>query len=109
MTAHNSIRLRGTITECTTGPAPTCARWTYQRTAPGKGNLPGSGAFDYQRRRTVVPSDPRTPAQVARRATFREAVAEWQALPEPARATWRAAADGLPLSGYNLYISRRIR
>lgn len=109
MTSYHSLTLRGTITECTPADPPACTKVVYQKVAPGKGNLPGTGDYAYQRRRHVIPADPRTPAQVARRATFAAAVTEWQAMTDDQRRAWRAAAAGLAISGYNLYISHRTR
>ena len=53
-------------------------KYVFQRVAPGKGNLPDRPALDLQLRRHVIPLDPMTPAQIARRDLFRAAVARWR-------------------------------
>ena len=54
----------------------------------------------------AVPRNPRTPRQQSGRRRFADAVAAWRALaPEERRAYAREARD-LPVSGYNLFISR---
>lgn len=47
----------------------------------------------------------RTQAQHAQSDRFKAAVAGWHALTNPGRQTWRNAASGTGLSGYQLYIS----
>jgi hypothetical protein len=46
------------------------------------------------RRRYVVPRDPRTPAQLARRDAFGRAAALWATLTQEQYGLWRAAAEG---------------
>ena len=60
-------------------PALPFGKYVFQRVAPGKGNLPDRKALDLQLRRHVIPIDPMTPAQIARRDLFRAAVARWRA------------------------------
>lgn len=104
MPATNSILVLGTLTECTTEQPPSCERITYQRVAPGLGNLPGDGSYNYQRRRAVKPADPKTPAQLSRRALFGAAVAAWKALTDEQREVWSLAATNTGISGYNLFL-----
>lgn len=79
--------------------------YVYQRTAPGKGNIPTDPARALQLRAWVIPYDPRTPAQLAQRATMRAAVTAWQALPPPAREQWRDAGKNRGIPAYNAFLS----
>ncbi len=83
--------------------------YVYQRTAPGKGNIPTDPARALQLRAWVIPADPRTPSQLAQRNTMREAVAAWQAMPQPARDAWRAQGLARNLPAYNAFLSAYMR
>ncbi|HOP64805.1 MAG TPA: hypothetical protein PK906_15620 [Spirochaetota bacterium] len=56
-----------------------------------------------------IPENPRTEAQQANRASFAEAVKEWQALPETVKTFYNRMAAGKPLSGYNIFISMKMK
>lgn len=49
-------------------------------------------------------ADARTPAQLAARDTFRNAVDFWHVLTDTEKADFAAQAKGTPLTGYNLFI-----
>lgn len=89
-------------------PAPTDPtgrrRVVYQRVKKGLGNIPRHATKDLQRRRHVIPADPKTPTQRAGRARIAAATAAWQALAEPAKQAWRDTALTLPLSGFQLFV-----
>ena len=102
------LSIRGTITECTGGPVPSCEKVVYQSVAPGCGNLRGNGTYNKQRRRWVKPTDPHTPAQMTRRAAFAAAVFSWQIAPQATRDAWNLAARGSGMSGFNRWISRHL-
>jgi len=76
----------------------------FQKTAPGRGNIPGDRTRSLQNRAYVIPFDPATPAQLARRAAFAAAVAAWHALSPPERAEYDARAKRMAISGFNLYL-----
>ena len=57
-------------------------------------------------KRYAVPRNPRTPRQQARRRRFADAVVAWRRLPPEARRRFQEEGRDLPLSGYNLFISR---
>lgn len=99
-----TLTIAGTVTEL--DPTPT--RYTYQRVAPGRGNLPGNGSFDLQRRLTVTPADPKTPAQLARRAAFASAVAQWHTLDPLEKQEWRTIGAASGITGFNAFISHAI-
>lgn len=60
-------------------------------------------------RRYVVPCNPHTPEQTKMRKTFADAVSAWQTLAEYKKTQWNHRALALPMSGYNLYISKQMR
>jgi hypothetical protein len=104
-----NIEIAGTITEPAANPAQPPERWVYQRTYPGLGNIPGDPTRSRQRRRHVVPADPRTPAQLAQRARLAAASAAWRDLPDHDRQLWIAAAKSSQLTACQLYIRHHMR
>ena len=52
----------------------------------------------------AVPSNPRTPAQIAHRALFSAAVADWKELSPAEKDNWNQQASGRPLTGFNLFV-----
>lgn len=87
-------------------PAAPPVRMVMQRTGEGFGNVEGIPGQKLQLRAHVIPHDPKTPAQLARRALFAAAQAAWYALTLPERATWTADADAYALTGRQ-YFTRR--
>ena len=59
-------------------------------------------------RRYVVPRNPDTPAQRDLRERFAKAVTGWQALERYKKEQWNNRALLMQMSGYNLYISKRM-
>ena len=104
-----SLLITGTLTECDGAQPPTCEKVVYQRVRRGLGNAGQVGAYDLQRRAHVIPADPMTAPQLARRSLFATAVAAWQALAPAERLAWRdiGAPRGLP--GYHAFLSSFLR
>jgi hypothetical protein len=71
-----------------------------------------NGRYQLQVRRHVeTVNDPKTTAQLERRAVFQAAVSSWQQMPEEQKAEWRRSAKRRrprPTTGYNLFISSRL-
>ena len=63
----------------------------------------------YVRMRYYRPTNPRTPRQQTRRAKFAEAVAGWEELTPVEKKFYNHKARGRSLTGYNLYISEKMR
>jgi len=101
----NYLDINGTITE--NGPTP--EKVVYQSVAPGTGNLPGNGTWNKQRRRHVIPADPKTPAQMNHRAAFAAAVAAWHLMPPNERDLWLPAAKQKSLTTFNAYLSDALK
>lgn len=104
-----TLEIAGKINLPEAGPLRPAGAYVYQRTAPGKGNIPADPAHALQLRRHVVPFDPQTPAQMARRAAFAAAVAAWQDLTPEQRETWRQPGKARNLSPFNAYLSATLK
>jgi hypothetical protein len=86
-------------------PPRPLGKYVYQRVAPGKGNVTARPAKDLQLRAHVIPIDPHTPNQVARRLLLAAAVARWHATPLQEREQWRPLANARALTLYMASIS----
>jgi hypothetical protein len=51
------------------------------------------------------PTGPPTPAQIAQRAAYQAAVADWNALTPEQKLTWKTAADARAITPFNAYMS----
>lgn len=98
----------GTVTMRREGDAAR-QKWVYQRVLKGCGNIPTRHPRDMQLRRHVIPDDPQTTAQLARRAVFAAAVAAWHALTPAERQAWAEQGKPRALPGYNWFISHYLR
>ena len=78
----------------------------FQGTLPLIGDCLQSPVLKLQRRRMVIPADPRTDAQLMLRARFGRAVQLWHGLTDAQRADYCARAGGKRpwLEGLNLWI-----
>lgn len=80
-----------------------------------QGCLPGLGnaLYDPNRstlvRRHVIPTDPQTPAQLARRALHAEATAWWKSFAPGIPPYWNDLAEGKARTGYNGFVSHYLR
>lgn len=101
----NSLELTGTLKFDPADPLLPLAKYVFQRTAPGKGNIAGFGLFDRQMRRHIIPLDPMTPAQLARRALMAAAVARWHASTPQDKDTWKINAQNRSITVFNACIS----
>lgn len=54
--------------------------------------------------RFYIPKNPQSENQMARRGIFASGVSSYQALSEGEKASWKEKAEGLPLSGFNLFM-----
>lgn len=100
-----NLLITGTLTFDPPDPLKPAGKYVFQRVAPGKGNLPGHPAFDLQLRRHVIPFDPMTPAQLARRALLAAAVARWHATAPAERQQWAGIAKQRKISLFNASVS----
>lgn len=84
-------------------------KWVYQRVKKGLGNIPTRHPYDLQLRRHVIPFDPLTAAQLARRQVFADAVTAWHALTPAEKAQWTEQGKPNALPGYHWFISRWLK
>lgn len=56
-----------------------------------------------------IPRNPRTASQQKNRSAFAEAVKLWRELPPEEKSEYNRIAKGKPLSGYNMFISVRMK
>lgn len=68
-----------------------------------------AGRSIFVRERFYFPRYPNTPAQLQTRENIRLAVASWQELTEEQKIAYNKRAEGLNMSGYNLYIREYIK
>lgn len=66
----------------------TTKKWVYQRVLPRWQSFPLNEARGLQLRRHVIPSDPKTAAQLARRAWFKAGCTYWNSLTEAQKDAW---------------------
>jgi hypothetical protein len=57
----------------------------------------------------VIPADPKTDAQIARRDWLRAGVAIWQALSAEEKAAWTKAGEARQITGYNAFNSSHLK
>lgn len=92
-----------------TVPDPTAPggsrRVVFQRVGRGLGNVPGSPLRNLQVRRHVVPADPRTLAQQARRLHLKNAVAAWHLLTPEEKLAYVPDAKRRRITPFNQFIS----
>lgn len=103
------LDIRGKINFCPAQPVRPCGLYVVQRVAPGLGNIDDRPARDLQLRVHVVPFDPRTAPQLARRAIFAAGVAAWHAYDQSERDAWNTQAASRHLTGFALHMSVYLR
>lgn len=101
----DTLLITGTLTFKPANPLLPKAKYVFQRVAPGAGNLTERPGLDLQMRRHVIPVDPMTPAQLARRALMAAAVARWHATPPQDRQQWAGLAKSRSISLFNASVS----
>ena len=83
-------------------------QWVFQGTTPEFRNVPNSGVDDVMIREYVIPTDPKTPAQLRQRELWKERVDEWNALPQSEKDYWKAEAKRLrKWSAFAYFMSKR--
>lgn len=98
-----------TLTFQPTNPPRPHGKYVFQRVAPGRGNVAGRPAWDLQLRAHVIPIDPMTPAQIARRDHFRAAVALWHASTNQDKEQWKKTAQNRSIPVFNACLSDLLR
>lgn len=102
MIANLALEYTGTV------DTPT-GKVTFQRVRAGFGNLRGFGAYNLQMRAHVIPADPKTPAQLQRRAIMALAVAAWKAAAPEVKALFVPAAKARNITPYMAFVSQYLK
>lgn len=101
------------VTKTVWVPGPTPAdppiKKVIQRVQPGLGNVNGFQDRSLQLRTHVIPADPRSPAQLACRAKFAAAMAEWKNMGAAERKYWIDLGNKSAISGMNAYTRYKLR
>lgn len=100
-----NLLITQTLNHAPTDPPRPMGKYVYQRVRPGLGNVASSPDASLQCRLHVVPLDPRTPAQLARRDHLRAAVVRWHETPVQDRGIWQALADRKNITLFNASVS----
>lgn len=99
-----SLLPTGTLVQKREGDA-IALKWVYQRVGKFFGNIPTRRRYGLQLRRHVIPADPQTPAQLARRQLFADAILAWRALSPAEKKEWTVRGRGRALPGYQFFLS----
>ena len=103
------LLITGTLTFDPADPLKPLGKYVFQRVRPGFGNLPDRKALDLQLRRHVVPIDPKTSAQMARRALMAAAVARWHARTPADLERWKPIAHERNIPMFNACCSDTLK
>lgn len=104
-----ALLITKTLTFKPADPLLPLGKYVFQRVRPGYGNLPDRPALDLQLRRHVIPIDPKTAAQMARRALFAAAVARWRAPIGDDMERWKTNAQNRSIPVFNAAVSDVLR
>lgn len=99
------LNLTGTVYLCPVSPPLPCGKYVFQRVRAGLGNIETDPSRSRQMRRWVIPADPMTAPQLARRSKFRDGVQAWQSFTDAQKAAWADAARSSGLPAYNYFLS----
>lgn len=105
----HSLDITGSLQFAPTDPPRPFGKYTYQRVQRGHGNVAADPSRRLQLRLRVTGFDPMTPAQLARRAIFRAAIAEWHTLTPEQKKIWNRSNPGRKISGLNSLLSARLK
>ncbi len=100
-----NLLITKTLTFKPDDPTLPLGKYVFQRVRPGLGNLPDRPHLDLQLRRHVIPTDPQTIAQIARRDLFRAAVARWRAPLPGDLDRWKTTAQNRSIPVFNAALS----
>lgn len=104
-----ALMITKTLTFQPEDPPRPLGKYVFQRVAPGRGNVTTRTRRDLQIRVHVIPFDPMTPAQIARRDLFRAAVARWRAPVGDDMARWKRIALNRSIPVFNAALSDILR
>jgi len=103
------LTLTGILTGVPPGTAKPSGKYVYQKTAKGRGNIPGDKTRTYQVRRWVRGTQPNTPGQQPGRGKFALGVGHWHTLSDPEKETFRIPAEQLRLNRFQFFMREWMR
>lgn len=106
---ETSLLITKTLTFTPINPPRPFGRYVYQRVKPGAGNVSGYPGLTLQLRAHVIPLDPKTPAQIARRDLMRSAVARWHTLTTQDKDPYKITAEKRQITVFNAFISDTLK
>jgi len=104
-----TLLITGTLKIQPPGTSDPPRKMVFQRVRAGLGNLPDFPGLNVQLRQHVIPVDPKTSAQIARRDLMRAAVAFWHASTTQDKDAWKITAQKRHISVFNACISDVLR
>lgn len=104
-----ALEITGTVTVPTSTADPTPRKIVFQGASNVTANYWTKAGRPRQVRAHVIPADPKTPAQLARRDNMRAAVTAWQTLTDTEKTAWRDRASERGISGYNTFCSHHLK
>jgi hypothetical protein len=99
-----ALELVGSLVAVPPGTSKPLAKYTYQRTRQGHGNIQADKTARQQVRIWTGTTNPRTSGQQQHRGLFALGVCAWRSLSEPEKNTWRIAARSTKLNSYQLFL-----
>jgi len=103
-----ALDIRGTLKVTIPTPIPTVEKWVFQKTTEASANYHTPNGSPRMIRAHRIPFDPKTPAQLTRRALLAAAVAEWHTFSAAQKAAWKTKAKKRKITGFNAHISNRL-
>ena len=100
-----ALLITKTLTFTPDDPPRPFGKYVFQRVKPGLGNISGRSGLDLQLRAHVIPLDPKTPAQLARRALFAAAVGRWRSPLAGDMERWEKTAQNRSIPVFNAALS----
>lgn len=103
------LDFRGTVTLPPDATHPTARKVVFQGASHQTANYWTKTGQPRKIRAHVVPLDPKTAPQLARRAHMRAGVLIWQAMTTEQKAQWRKIAEQRGITGYNAFCSHWLK
>lgn len=104
-----AMLITGTLKMTPPGTVAPPVKMVFQRVRAGLGNAGKYGSMDVQLRQHVVPADPKTAAQMARRDLMRAAVARYRAMTGIDLDPFKKTAEKRRITVFNAVISDTLR
>ena len=104
-----AMLITGTLKMTPPGTVAPPVKMVFQRVRAGLGNAGKYGSMDVQLRQHVVPADPKTTAQMARRDLMRAAVARWHSMTTKDKDAFQKTAENRAITVFNAVISDTLR